>query len=110
MIELKGVVKDYAWGGYCYIPMLLDSVPEGKPSAEYWLGEHPCGTATLSNGKKLSEFIDYDPKSVLGEEVCKEYANRLPYLLKVLDVREPLSIQVHPTLEQARAGYDREER
>lgn len=28
MIELKGVVKDYAWGGYCYIPMLLDSVPE----------------------------------------------------------------------------------
>ena len=52
MIELKGVVKDYAWGGYCYIPMLLDSIPEGKPSAEYWLGEHPAGTATLSNGKK----------------------------------------------------------
>lgn len=110
MIELKGVVKDYAWGGYCYIPMLLDSVPEGKPSAEYWLGEHPSGTATLSNGKKLSEFIDEDPKGVLGEDVCREYENRLPYLLKVLDVREPLSIQVHPTLEQAIAGYDREER
>lgn len=109
MFELKGVVKEYAWGGYCYIPMLLGSVPDGNPCAEYWLGEHPAGIATLSNGKKLSDYIDEDPKGVLGDEVCKKYANRLPYLLKVLDVREPLSIQVHPTLEQAIEGYDREE-
>ena len=108
MIELKGVVKDYAWGGYCYIPMLLNKVPEGKTAAEYWLGEHPAGTATVVGGSKLNELIDSDPKQNLGEKVCKEYNNRLPYLLKVLDVREPLSIQVHPTLEQARAGYKRE--
>lgn len=108
MIELKGVVKDYAWGGYCYIPMLLNNVPEGKTAAEYWLGEHPAGTATVVGGSKLNELIDSDPKQNLGEKVCKEYNNRLPYLLKVLDVREPLSIQVHPTLEQARAGYKRE--
>ncbi|MGN0902091.1 MAG: type I phosphomannose isomerase catalytic subunit, partial [Succinivibrio sp.] len=110
MLELNGVVKDYAWGGYCYIPMLLDKIPEGKPGAEYWLGEHPAGTATLSDGTLLSKWFDADPKNRLGEKVCAEYQNRLPYLLKVLDVREPLSIQVHPTLEQARAGYDREEK
>ncbi|MGN1280328.1 MAG: mannose-6-phosphate isomerase, class I [Succinivibrio sp.] len=110
MKVINGVVKDYAWGGYSYIPMFLDKVPNGSPCAEYWLGEHPAGTATLEDGTKLNDYIDADAKSVLGDSVCREYAGRLPYLLKILDVREPLSIQVHPTLEQARAGFDREER
>lgn len=109
MYELKGVVKDYAWGGYCYIPMILSQKAEGKPCAEYWLGEHPLGTAVTEDGKSLSEIIDSNPVKVLGQEICDCYKNRLPYLFKVLDVREPLSIQVHPTKEQAEIGYMREE-
>ena len=35
MYELKGVVKDYAWGGYCYIPMILSQKADGKPSAHF---------------------------------------------------------------------------
>jgi mannose-6-phosphate isomerase len=44
----------------------------------------------------------------LGEQVYERFGE-LPYLLKVLDVREMLSIQVHPTKEEAQKGFEREE-
>lgn len=97
MQKIKGVVKDYAWGGYTYLNSLLDlPATESKPRAEYWLGTHPSGPATYADNPsiKLSEALD---------------RKSLPFLFKVLDVRDMLSIQVHPNVQQAQTGYSREE-
>jgi len=94
---LKGVVKHYDWGGTSFIPGLLQ-VPNtpGKPFAEYWLGIHPLGTATADTGGSTGTDL-----SVLTPG--------LPFLLKILDVKDMLSIQVHPDLKTAAEQFAAEE-
>jgi mannose-6-phosphate isomerase len=85
-----GIVQHYAWGDMHFIPELLGQPVDGQPWAELWLGTHPNGPATLSDGTDL--------KARTGD---------LPYLLKVLTADQPLSLQVHPTAEQAVDGFSR---
>lgn len=109
---LKGKIQHYAWGGHQYIPALLSiSNPADKPHAEYWLGTHPGGPSRLSvNGNEemsLAELIATNPQKYLGDKVFDQFGE-LPYLLKVLDVKDMLSIQVHPSKKEAEKGFDRE--
>ncbi|MGN0908730.1 MAG: mannose-6-phosphate isomerase, class I [Succinivibrio sp.] len=108
MISISGNLKHYAWGGYSYLPMILGLKPDGQPCSELWFGDHPAGSSTLVDGSPLSDWVARDPSMRLGKSSVARFGPRLPYLLKILDVRAPLSIQVHPNLEQARAGYSRE--
>src|SRR5689334_24094810 len=101
--KLKGVVQHYSWGGYSFIPNLLGkSNTNHQPFAEYWLGAHPNYPAEIENGqiKTLDQLIRLNPEAVLGTSVSKFPG--LPYLLKVLDVRQMLSIQVHPNMTSAK--------
>lgn len=110
--KLQGKVQHYAWGGFTYIPDLLGIKNIGnKPCAEYWMGAHPSASGLLKAGKDLLswyELIREKPVEYLGEKVLERFGE-LPYLFKVLDVNEMLSIQVHPSKEEARKGFEREE-
>ncbi|MGP2435475.1 type I phosphomannose isomerase catalytic subunit, partial [Listeria monocytogenes] len=55
----------------------------------------------------MNTLIEAYPQEVLTSSVFHRFGE-LPYLFKVLDVREMLSIQVHPTKEEAEKGFDRE--
>ena len=88
-------VQHYAWGDPEFIPRLLGiGNEERRPFAELWLGTHP----------DLPTWAVRDGEHVLLETLT----GKLPYLMKVLAAREPLSLQVHPSEEQARAGFARE--
>ncbi|WP_456459239.1 mannose-6-phosphate isomerase, class I [Reichenbachiella sp.] len=105
---LKGKIQNYAWGGSSYIPQLLSIKAEEKPYAEYWLGAHVNAPAILdSENSPLNEFIEGDPKGILGPIIESKFG-RLPFLFKVLDVNDMLSIQVHPTKVEAEKGFARE--
>ncbi|ARN77623.1 mannose-6-phosphate isomerase, class I [Nonlabens spongiae] len=107
--KLVGKLQDYKWGGNVFIPSLLGQKVTDEPVAEYWLGAHPNASSTLKvNENKLVDFINTDPKTILGARVYKRF-HRLPYLFKVLDVKNMLSIQVHPSKPQAEEGFAREE-
>jgi mannose-6-phosphate isomerase len=106
---LTGTVKHYDWGGTEFIPSLLNvSNPGREPFAEYWMGVHPqaAGKVEMEKGKNVSlpEIISSDGKKLLGEYVFKRFGN-LPYLLKALDVKKMLSIQVHPSKSEAEKDY-----
>ncbi len=110
MIEIRGTEQAYNWGGQHYISLITGSqkvTPE--PVAELWFGDHPNGVARLGDGQPLDQWLAEQPEARLGEHSIERFGSRLPFLLKVLDVREPLSIQVHPTIEQARAGFQAEQ-
>jgi mannose-6-phosphate isomerase len=82
--------------------------PDGKPQAELWLGAHPSAPSGAQVGDRwvtLNELIADDPDELLGHDVVDRFGSRLPFLFKVLAVARPLSIQVHPTLQQAREGF-----
>jgi mannose-6-phosphate isomerase len=110
LFRLDGKVQHYAWGGFHYIPALL-GIPETKePSAEYWMGAHQSAPSVIhTNGDKttLDQLVKANPENVLGAKVWKRFGE-LPFLLKILDVKEMLSIQVHPTKVEAEKGFARE--
>lgn len=106
--RLTGRIQDYAWGSTTAIPALLGIEPDGSPQAELWLGAHPSAPSTLEGDGTLAELIDRDP-TVLGEESRQAFGPRLSYLLKILAAAQPLSLQAHPSREQAEVGFAREE-
>ena len=94
------------------IPELLgQEATTSRPQAELWMGAHPKAPSLVNlNGewRSLLSLIEEDPEGVLGEAAAKEFHGRLPYLFKVLAAERPLSIQAHPSREQAQAGFRRE--
>ncbi|RCK68378.1 mannose-6-phosphate isomerase, class I [Desertihabitans brevis] len=107
MQRLTGPVQHYAWGSPTLIPELLGTEPDGRPHAELWLGAHPSAPARLES-EGLDERVERDP-AVVGAASVERFGRRLPYLLKLLAAAEPLSLQAHPTREQAERGWAREE-
>lgn len=107
--KLNGAVQPYTWGGTDFIPRLLNvENKEQRPFAEYWLGAHPAAPATLADeGLSLKSFIETNPAETLGKAVADKFGS-LPYLFKILDVRQMLSIQVHPSKAAAEAEYEKE--
>jgi len=102
-------LKHYAWGSTRAIPEFLDAEPDGRPVAEAWFGAHPSGPSGTDGGSDLRALLATAPQQRLGEDVVARFGPQLPYLLKLIAPARPLSLQVHPNLAQARAGYEREE-
>ncbi|MFG2970226.1 mannose-6-phosphate isomerase, class I [Streptomyces sp. NPDC048288] len=109
MDRLDNTIRPYAWGSPTAIPKLLGVEPSGEPQAEMWMGAHPGAPSRTERGT-LVDIIDANPKAELGEAAVAKFGPRLPFLLKILAAGAPLSLQVHPDLEQAREGYEDEER
>jgi mannose-6-phosphate isomerase len=109
IFKLQGKVQHYTWGGTDFIPALLH-LPnaESKPFAEYWMGAHDNVPAevVLPDGSRqpLNAFIKQNAAASLGTAVHQRFG-RLPYLFKVLDVKDMLSIQVHPTKKAAESAF-----
>jgi mannose-6-phosphate isomerase len=108
MDRLDNTIRPYAWGSATAIPHLLGVEPTGEPQAEMWMGAHPGAPSRSARGT-LVEVIDADPEGELGARAVARFGPRLPFLLKILAAGAPLSLQVHPNLEQAKEGYADEE-
>lgn len=107
LYPLKGKIQNYAWGGKNYIPDLLGIVSQDQKYAEYWLGAHvnaPAILSTREGDQKLDTFLNVHLRKNLGAKIAEMFG-RLPFLFKVLDVNDMLSIQVHPTKIEAEKGF-----
>lgn len=109
MERLDNPIQRYAWGSPTAIPSLLGKPPDGSPQAELWLGAHPSAPSKIGSGATLEQLIADSPQRLLGEASVARFGPRLPFLLKVLAAAQPLSLQAHPSLAQAKAGFAREE-
>ena len=87
---VEGAVQHYEWGHPDFIPTFLGVASKGRPWAELWLGTHPNGPTLLDDGTPLEAL-----------------SGPLPYLLKILAAAKPLSLQAHPTPDQAAEGHER---
>ncbi|MEU3569657.1 mannose-6-phosphate isomerase, class I [Kitasatospora sp. NPDC036755] len=108
MDRLVNTVRPYAWGSLTALPELLGQQPTGEPQAELWMGAHPGAPSRADRGegpRRLDELIAADPEGELGAASVARFGPALPFLFKVLAAGIPLSIQAHPTLDQARAGF-----
>lgn len=100
-VGIENTPRDYAWGSDGAISALLGVAPTCAPEAELWLGAHAGSPARIIDAGAAGGARDL-------AELMAVSGTRLPFLLKVLAASAPLSLQAHPTLEQARAGFARE--
>ena len=109
---LDPVIQPYAWGSHTAIAQLQGRpAPTAVPEAELWMGAHPSapsGVRRPGGRTTLDKVIAADPARELGAARAARFGGRLPFLLKVLAAEKALSIQVHPSREQAEAGYREE--
>jgi mannose-6-phosphate isomerase len=95
LYKLENKIQNYEWGSVDILPAFLGLQNNEKlPWAELWMGTHPLGPSVIKTG---------DEKKALAE-----ISGNLPFLFKLLAINEPLSIQAHPNLAQAREGFNRE--
>ena len=99
ILKLKPSCKDYLWGGQ----RLRDEFgveSESDIIAEAWiLACHPDGQSFVENGKTLAEYIEEKGQGILGTN-CQRF-NHFPILIKLIDAKNNLSIQVHPSDDYA---------
>lgn len=111
---LRGALRTYAWGSRTDIAEFTGRpVPAAHPEAELWFGAHPADPAWLETDKgevSLLTALVADPEGQLGGASRARFGDVLPFLVKVLAADEPLSLQAHPSAEQAVEGFLREER
>ena len=111
---LRGAVRTYAWGSRTAIAEFTGRPsPTAHPEAELWFGAHPGDPAWLQTDqgeRSLLDTLREDPEGELGAAVRDRFGETLPFLLKVLAADEPLSLQAHPSAEQAVEGFAREDK
>ncbi|MBN9629205.1 MAG: mannose-6-phosphate isomerase, class I [Actinobacteria bacterium] len=105
MLRIAPAIKRYAWGSTDALPCLMGEPATDEPVAELWYGAHPAGPSTAPGAitGSLLGVVQADPVSMLGE------FEALPFLLKLLAPGSPVSLQVHPTEEDAVHGFRAEQ-
>ena len=93
------------WGGHQLRPYKGLTVTD-DPIGESWeVSAVPTSTSIINNGewsgRDLVSVIDEQPEAILGKAVNERYQGKLPLLVKFIDARQDLSIQVHPDDEMA---------
>jgi mannose-6-phosphate isomerase len=95
---LQPVYKEKPWGGDTLARLYGRSQPFARTGESWELSCHPHGTSMAADGPfaglPLTEVIDRDRAAVLGERDAG--LARFPLLIKFLDIRDLLSVQVHP--------------
>ena len=93
------------WGGNQLRPY-KGLEPSDEPIGESWeVSAVPTSTSIVCNGvyagKDLITVINENPDAILGKKVNEKYNGKLPLLVKFIDAKRDLSIQVHPNDEMA---------
>lgn len=109
LLKMVNPVQNYAWGTRDTLARLRgENKPASEPEAELWVGAHakaPSSVLTAGGTKSLADWVDEDPETVLPEGT-----SGFPFLFKILAIDSPLSLQVHPSEQQAVEGFEKENR
>ena len=94
------------WGGHRFATLLGKPIPHGTPIGELWeMVDRPEAQSVVHNdplkGKTLHELWSGHRTEIFGEKHRDNPSLRFPLLIKLLDARERLSVQVHPPVERA---------
>ena len=105
ILKLTPSCKDYLWGG-SRLRSDFGIKSDLNPLAEAWvLSCHPDGPSYVANGEyageTLSEYILMEGKKVTGTH--SRHYSQFPLLIKFIDAKDDLSIQVHPDDAYAKA-------
>lgn len=100
LLKFEPILKDKIWGGE-KLNKILNKKSERKDIGESWeLSDVEGDTSLVVNGelkgKDLKELISEFTSKLMGEKVYGHFGDKFPLLIKFIDAKEALSIQLHP--------------
>ncbi|MCH2035129.1 MAG: class I mannose-6-phosphate isomerase [Tenacibaculum sp.] len=109
-IKFEPILKEKIWGGEKLANLL--NKQSNKPNVgESWeVSDVEGDTSIVSNGelkgKNLKELIELYKSDLVGEQIFKNFGNKFPLLIKYIDAKEALSIQLHPNDKLAQERHN----
>lgn len=109
-MTFKPILKKIIWGGSDICPF-KGITPMQDGIGESWELSHVEGNYSIVEngeleGRSLDELIRRSGKELLGEKVMERFGGTFPLLIKFIDARDDLSIQVHPDDELAKKRHN----
>ena len=109
-LKFKPILKEKIWGGE-KLKDLLNKESDKNNIGESWeISTVENDISTIVNGKwkgkSLKELIEMFGDHLLGNKVYQEFGNQFPLLIKYIDAKEALSIQLHPNDELAKSRHN----
>jgi mannose-6-phosphate isomerase len=106
-LKFGHILKKKIWGGRTFKTLLDISLPDYDLYGESWeICCHPNGDSVVMEGKYkglcLSELLKKYGGKLIGDKLYKKYNKKFPVLIKILDLNDSNSIQVHPNNEYAK--------
>lgn len=102
-LRFENIYFDKIWGGRD-LELFRDNMPEGNIGESWDVCCHPHGTSVIANGiykgMRLDELIKEKGSEILGDKVPKDW---FPLLVKLINAKDKLSVQVHPEDSYAKA-------
>lgn len=114
ILTLKPSVQNYHWGKIgenSLAARLLEVFSPELPYAELWYGSHPSAPSEISyplGSATLGQLLSNEPNLILGEKNVACFGETLPYLVKILSIGKALSIQAHPSKEDAKVLHSQD--
>ncbi|MGS2741970.1 type I phosphomannose isomerase catalytic subunit [Sinomicrobium sp. M5D2P17] len=109
-IKFTPILKERLWGGTKLHDVLGKEIRSDITGESWELSAVPGDVSTVANGpykgKSLQELIDTHSAALLGESVVKRFGSEFPILIKFIDAKQDLSIQLHPNDELARKRHN----
>ena len=109
-LKFESILKDKIWGGE-KLKTLLHKNTEQDNIGESWeisavSGDISIVSNGILKGKSLLELIEVFKERLVGDHVYKIFGNQFPLLIKYIDAKEALSIQVHPNDELSKKRHN----
>ncbi len=100
-LKFVPILKQKVWGGQGFFALFQKGSGSDLPWGESWeLSGVPENVSVVQNGflkgNNLADLLEVYMGDLVGEKVFATYGSRFPLLVKLIDTREPLSVQVHP--------------
>jgi len=109
-LKFNPIPKTKLWGGNKLIHKLNKPFQEENIGESWEISDVKNDETTVSNGslsgKTLKELIDLYKGDFIGRSVYEEFGNKFPLLIKFIDAKTPLSVQVHPHDDIAKERHD----
>ncbi len=102
-LRFEPIYQYRLWGGGRLADLLSAPLPSDGPIGEAWVlsdrDDHPSQVASgPQKGRTIGQLLEQSPEQLLGK--LAQRCRRFPLLLKFLDARDMLSVQVHPSDRQ----------
>lgn len=109
-LTFEPILKERIWGGTKLKTYLKKTIPSETTGESWEISTVPNDVSVVNNGvfkgKNINELIKLYPNEFLGTEVLARFGTTFPLLIKFLDAKQDLSIQVHPDDEMAQKRHN----